>query len=215
MATILYRLPFPNPNRADGFGSTKGGRPHPHRGVDFPQAAGADITAIADGLVALVEHSEQLGWCVVLKHARTTAERIRGRKPVFSGYAHMSAKPTLHLGELILRGEKLGDVGVQGKNGSAATGSHLHLTMSHDVRGIFAGDAFDPLKFIEARLRPEGVQTAAVPVQPARVKTHTVRKGETLSEIAKANHVTWPYLAELNGLTDPDHVEVGQVLRIT
>jgi murein DD-endopeptidase MepM/ murein hydrolase activator NlpD len=212
MATILYRLPFPNPNRADGFGAVKG-RPHPHRGVDFPQPAGTPIPAIAAGTVALVEHSTELGWCVVVKHARTTAERIKGRKPVFSGYAHMSTNPGLTVGAAVRLGETIGHVGAAGKNGTAATGAHLHLTMSHDVRGIFAGDAFDPLRYIAAR--DGGEQAAAVPHPPARVKTYTVKKGDTLSRIASAHHVAWPMLAELNGLDNPDHIEVGQVLRLS
>lgn len=220
MAATLYQLPFPNPDRADGFGSTsyvEAGktvqRAHPHRGVDFAQPAGAPIHAIADGTIALVEQTAELGWTVVVRHERSTAERLRGLRPVFSGYCHMSTNPGLAVGHVVKRGAELGRVGVQGKNGSAASGPHLHLTMSHAVRGYYEGEAFDPLGFIEARLP----KPSAATVKPAaaRVKTHVVRKGDTLSGIAEAAGTTWQHLAELNGLRDPDLIVPGQVLRVT
>lgn len=220
MATTTYQLPFPNPDRADGFGSTSyldGGkrvkRAHPHRGVDFPQAAGTPIRAIADGTIALVEQTAELGWTVVVRHERTSSERLQGLKPVFSGYCHMSTNPGLAKGHAVQRGAELGRVGVQGKNGTQAAGEHLHLTMSHAVRGYYEGEVFDPLPFIEARV----AKPSAATVKPAaaRVKTHTVVKGEMLSTIAEANGTTWQHLAALNGLRNPDLIVPGQVLRIT
>ena len=45
--------------------------------------------------------------------------------------------------------------------------------------------------------------------------TYTVRPGDTLSRIAKAHGTTWQALAKLNGLADPNVIEVGQVLKVS
>jgi LysM repeat protein len=53
---------------------------------------------------------------------------------------------------------------------------------------------------------------------PPRVKTHTVKPGESLSGIAAkypAYKLTWQLLAEWNGVKDPDEIEVGQVLYLS
>lgn len=45
--------------------------------------------------------------------------------------------------------------------------------------------------------------------------TYTVVKGDTLSEIAQRYNTTYQKLAELNGISNPDYIVVGQVLRLT
>jgi LysM repeat protein len=53
---------------------------------------------------------------------------------------------------------------------------------------------------------PTGTNTAG---------SYTVVAGDTLSKIAARYGTTWQALAALNGLTNPNLLEVGQVLRIT
>jgi LysM repeat protein len=45
--------------------------------------------------------------------------------------------------------------------------------------------------------------------------TVKVRDGETLSEIAERNNISLATLMRINGIQDPDHVEVGQTLRLS
>ena len=45
-------------------------------------------------------------------------------------------------------------------------------------------------------------------------KTYTVKKGDTLSEIALANGTTVAKLVALNGIKNPDYIVVGQVLKL-
>ena len=45
--------------------------------------------------------------------------------------------------------------------------------------------------------------------------TYTVQKGDTLSKIAAANNTTVEKLVELNAISDPDYIIVGQVLTIS
>ncbi|MCS5698458.1 LysM peptidoglycan-binding domain-containing protein [Cyanobium sp. FGCU-52] len=45
--------------------------------------------------------------------------------------------------------------------------------------------------------------------------TVKVRSGETLSEIAERNGISLATLMKINGISDPDHVEVGQSLKLS
>ncbi|MCY1064964.1 M23 family metallopeptidase [Nannocystis sp. RBIL2] len=138
-AAVCYQLPFPNPNLADGWGSTCCGRTSPHRGVDFPQAAGTPIPAVADGVVALNQWSGCLGNVVVVQHA----------DGMFSGYSHMIAASPLGPGTAVTRGQQVGQVG---NTGSCSQGAHLHLTMAPAANGVFQGTTVDPHAYIIERL---------------------------------------------------------------
>jgi putative chitinase len=52
------------------------------------------------------------------------------------------------------------------------------------------------------------------PVYPGGGQTYTVRPGDTLSQIAKWYGVSVDYLRQLNGLSNPNFIYVGQVLII-
>ena len=54
--------------------------------------------------------------------------------------------------------------------------------------------------------------TASAPV--IATKTYTVLAGETLFSIARKLGVTSTALAELNGITNPNLIRVGQVLKV-
>lgn len=136
-ADVCYRLPFNNPNLADGWGSTCCGRTSPHRGVDFPQPAGTPIPAVADGVVRLKAVSGCLGNVVVIQHA----------DGMFSGYNHMQSASPLAVGASVSQSDIVGKVG---RTGTCATGPHLHLTMSPSVTGYTSGVTVDPYKYIEA-----------------------------------------------------------------
>ena len=46
------------------------------------------------------------------------------------------------------------------------------------------------------------------------IRTYTVKKGDTLSEIAAKFGTTYQAIAELNGISDPNLIYPGQVLKI-
>lgn len=60
------------------------------------------------------------------------------------------------------------------------------------------------------KLKVKGTASAA-----SSTKVHTVRSGESLSIIAGKYGTTWQALAKLNGLSNPDHIEVGQKIKIS
>lgn len=45
-------------------------------------------------------------------------------------------------------------------------------------------------------------------------KTHVVKKGETLFEIAQKNHTTVRALERLNKIDDPNKISIGQVIKL-
>jgi LysM repeat protein len=59
---------------------------------------------------------------------------------------------------------------------------------------------------------PVVTSTASAPVVAPR--TYTVLAGETLFSIARKLGVTSTALAELNGITNPNLIKVGQVLKV-
>ncbi|MCY3797283.1 MAG: LysM peptidoglycan-binding domain-containing protein [Chloroflexi bacterium] len=54
----------------------------------------------------------------------------------------------------------------------------------------------------------------AAPQQPAGETTHIVQRGESLAIIAAQYGTTYIVLAEMNGIANPDALNVGQVLRV-
>ncbi|MEZ4449593.1 MAG: M23 family metallopeptidase [Nannocystaceae bacterium] len=150
--STCYKLPFNNPNLADGWGSLCCGRTTPHRGVDFPQPSGTPIPAVADGVVRVKTWSSCLGNVVVLEHP----------DGMYSGYCHMVGESPLNMNESVSQGSTVGKVGT---TGTCSTGPHLHLTMSDHVDGWGYGTTVDPYKYIEnhktCNVPPKGTLEAA------------------------------------------------------
>ena len=103
-ASVCYRLPFSNPNLADGWGSTCCDRTNPHRGLDFPKPLGTAIPAVADGTVVVKTSTGCLGNVVVVRHA----------DGLYSGYSHMQAQSSLATGTSVTKGQTIGRVGSTG-----------------------------------------------------------------------------------------------------
>jgi LysM repeat protein len=58
------------------------------------------------------------------------------------------------------------------------------------------------------------IKTQALPLPVTQSRTYRVRAGDTLSEIARREHLTVAALVQANDIHDPDHLVVGQVLSI-
>jgi len=56
-------------------------------------------------------------------------------------------------------------------------------------------------------------EPTAAPIAPAEI-VYTVKKGDTLSKIAKAYNTTVAKLAEYNGISNPNKISVGQAIKI-
>lgn len=60
----------------------------------------------------------------------------------------------------------------------------------------------------------EIISVSSAPIQSPAVNTYTVRSGDTLSSIAAKFGTNYQALASLNGISNPNLIYVGQVLRV-
>lgn len=68
---------------------------------------------------------------------------------------------------------------------------------------------------VDAGAWPVKAKPAPSAARPASgAGTYSVRAGDTLARIAKAYGTTWQALAKLNALSDPNRLEIGQVLKV-
>ena len=108
--------------------------PEWHSGIDIGTLRTLDITAAAPGLVeaiGYVPHYEGYGE-VVLVDLGDGLEAL---------YAHLSWV-TVHQGEVVVTGQKLGNAGCTG----ICTGTHLHFELRE------RGEAFDPAPLLPATI---------------------------------------------------------------
>lgn len=74
--------------------------------------------------------------------------------------------------------------------------------------GWFTGGGSAPAK-------PTPAPAPAKPAPASPSGTYTVKKGDTLSAIAKRYGTTYQQLAKINGIPDPNKIYPGQVLKVT
>jgi hypothetical protein len=108
------------------YGTTQHGARDPHHGVEFVNASGTPVLAVADGQVVFAGNDHETmqglftdfyGNMIILEH------RIPGFEfPIYTLYGHLS-KVDAKLGRSVKAGEKIGAVGASG----SALGSHLHF----------------------------------------------------------------------------------------
>lgn len=199
MSATQWKLPFPTSAITSSFGV----RVHPitkqrrmHNGTDWGRNGGTPIPAVAAGEV--VDKGSNLAstgfghWV-----------KVKADDGMFYFAAHMVRPSHLARGQRVKLGTILGYVGRTG----AATGDHLHL----EVRESEMGGQVDPVAYIRAH------QSApSTPSQPS-AGTYTVRRGDTLSGIAKRLGTTWQALYAANRSTigsNPNRIFAGQVLRV-
>jgi murein DD-endopeptidase MepM/ murein hydrolase activator NlpD len=127
---------------ADGFGprvAPCNGCSSFHEGVDFDAGYGAEVHAIAAGVVVETGNpgSSALGVHVSIQHL------IDGQA-VTSVYGHMqTGSMHLKVGDIVTVGQVIGLVG----NTGASTGAHLHFEIH-----VGGGKAVDPLAWLRAKL---------------------------------------------------------------
>jgi len=87
----------------------------PHYGLDIAGPAGAPVVAPADGIVTLAQPLLLSGNTIILDHGHNLS----------STFMHLS-KISVQVGDVIKKGEKLGEIGETGR----ATGPHLDWRMN-------------------------------------------------------------------------------------
>ena len=185
-----------------------------HQGIDIGIPYGEPIYAAFDGIVRTTLPTKETGGygnLVVLRHANGLE----------TYYAHLSHY-IVNTNDIVQAGEILGYCGTSGHT----SGPHLHF----ETR--YMGQSFDPERifdFQEGTLRDttftlkkhyfsiyshqgqtdEESEVAAKQVPPKNI-THTVRKGDTLSGIAKKYGTTVSKICKLNGINSKTTLRIGQ-----
>lgn len=114
--------------------SSFGSRMHPmtgkkqfHRGVDIPGKLGAEVLAVADGVVTRSTKSGNYGWVIELDHGDSYTTL----------YSH-NRRNLVSEGETVVKGQPIAEIGSTGRS----TGPHVHFEVSKNKRHI------NPVKYL-------------------------------------------------------------------
>lgn len=194
-----------------------------HYGTDVKLYTGDPVYSVFDGMVRIAQYSSSYGYVVVVRH-------YNGLETIYAHFSKLLTKP----GMMVRAGDPIG----LGGNTGRSYGSHLHF----EVR--FKGIAFDATKIIDfdnSKLINDTIyidknyfdylkykknytptkskkgkkgktKKDAKPTKGA--KYYTVRKGDTLSNIAVKHGTTITKLCQLNGLRRNALIRPGQKIRV-
>ena len=180
-----------------------------HNGIDIKVYIGDTIRAAFDGKIRMVKYERRgYGKYVVIRHEN-------GLETV---YGHLS-KQLVKEDEYVKAGEPIG----LGGNTGRSTGSHLHFetrVLGQAINPAFLFDfekqdiVADSYMFYKKGVR-KGSSSSILMADSGdgSIKYHKVRKGDTLSAIAKKNGTSIDALCKLNRITRRTTLRPGQVLR--
>lgn len=191
-----------------------------HKGIDLAIKSNDTIYAAFDGKVRLTAYEARgYGNYVILRHPN-------GLETV---YGHLN-KPLVSPDQIVRAGDPIGLGGSTGRS----TGPHLHFEtrfMGYAINPSaifdFANQTthtdsylFDKKTYTKARnFAPQHNLAQAETENPYRAandarENYTVKKGDTLSSIAKAYGLSTTSLRKLNGMKRSDMIKIGQVLKL-
>ncbi len=173
-----------------------------HYGIDIDLERGDPVVSAFEGIVRVSRYHKQFGNVVVVRHSN-------GLETL---YGHLSSR-RVQAGDHLEAGDTLGLGGSTGRS----TGNHLHF----ETR--YLGQPIDPQLLFNVQ---EGeLKTSTLHVYPGlfaavakakaamRQGSYTVRRGDTLSSIARKHRTTVKSLCKLNRIRSGSTLRVGQRLR--
>lgn len=192
-------------NVTSGFGPRK---KRFHYGMDIDLETGDQVVAAFDGKVRIAKKSSSYGNVIVIRHSNGLE----------TYYAHLS-KINVEVDQNVYAGQAIG----LGGNTGRSRGSHLHFEVRYLGQPINPTEmiSFDDRKLISDTFclskrtfnYYDDVYKMAQAHNNARHKVHIVKKGETLSSIAKKYGTSVKTLAQKNKLKVKTTLRPGQKLR--
>ena len=173
-----------------------------HYGLDLKLDRGDTVVSAFEGVVRVSRFHRQFGNVVVIRHAN-------GLETL---YGHLSQR-LVESGDHVEAGQVLGLGGSTGRS----TGDHLHF----ETR--YRGQPIDPqllfnvedgeLRTSMLSVHPGMFSTAKPHPAKSTVRTHIVRRGDTLFSIARKHGITVRDLCRRNRISARSSLRVGQRLR--
>jgi murein DD-endopeptidase MepM/ murein hydrolase activator NlpD len=194
-----HSLPCPG-HVTSGFGPRKG---RMHYGVDLDLETGDPVKSAFDGMVRISKFNRTFGHVVVVRH-------FNGLETL---YAHLSER-LVEPGQEIHAGDVLG----LGGNTGRSYGSHLHFEVRFLEQPIDPRLVFDIEKgTLKARHfdihKGTFAAIAAAKAEAQARKYHVVRRGDTLSGIARRYGTKVSTLCRLNGMKQTAVLPLGKRIR--
>jgi len=177
-----------------------------HYGMDIDLETGDQVVAAFDGKVRIAKKSSSYGNVIVIRHANGLE----------TYYAHLS-KINVEIDQDVFAGQSIG----LGGNTGRSRGSHLHF----EVR--YLGQPINPTEMISFNDRKLISDTFClskntfkyyddvykIAHSKAKHKVYVVRKGDTLSSIAKKYGISVKSLAQKNKLKTKSTLRPGQKIK--
>ncbi|MDG5815229.1 M23 family metallopeptidase [Chitinispirillales bacterium ANBcel5] len=172
-----------------------------HFGTDINLNTGDSVHNVLDGKVRVIQNDRSgYGKVIVVRHHS-------GLETVYAHLSRILVRPN----ERVSAGDVIGLGGSTGR----VTGPHLHF----ETR--YYGEPFDPAKMIDFdnfELKNDSLvltrEDFEYLTELRSTVWHTVRRGETLSAIARRYRTSVSALCRLNGISSSSIIRVGQRLKV-
>jgi murein DD-endopeptidase MepM/ murein hydrolase activator NlpD len=175
-----------------------------HYGVDLKLQEGDPVHCAFEGMVRISRYHPQFGNVVVVRHAN-------GLETLYGHLSELRAEA----GDAVEAGQVIG----LGGNTGRSTGPHLHFETRYLGRPIDPQLLFDltegTLRSTTLRVHPGLFTVPAKSTAAGRSpRWHVVRRGDTLSAIARRYRTTVPALCKVNRIGRSSTLRPGQRLKI-
>jgi len=179
-----------------------------HNGIDFAVPTGTPVYAAEAGTIYFEGYGAKSAWmgsisgiCCIINHGK-----------LYTGYAHLK-DTVVNKGQKVKRGQLIGHADSTG----ISTGPHLHFEVIGKPPAWNNGYA---ARVVPPVLTPYGtvvntVKKAVATVVAVIPRYYKVRRGDTMSKIAKAYGLSLSALARLNPkIKNLNLIYVNQVIRV-
>lgn len=193
-----------------------------HRGIDIDLVTGDNVRSVLPGKVRFVGYSKGHGKTVVIRHANE----------IETVYAHLSAY-TVKENDQIVEGQIIG----LGGNTGNSRGSHLHLEVRYKgvcihPEYVFNFDGSGTINaqelwvtngwksprlhssYRQSKIEELPTEEDAIAYQKNEPKYHRVRRGDTLSQLARSYSLRLSEICSLNSISKSSVLRIGQMIQI-
>ncbi|MEO8067626.1 MAG: M23 family metallopeptidase [Flavobacteriales bacterium] len=181
------------------FGSRHG---RMHYGVDLDLVTGDPVVAAFEGMVRIARAHRTYGNVVVIRHAN-------GLETLYAHLSRIDVAP----GAMVEAGDPIGLGGSTGRS----TGDHLHFEVRYlgqpiDPQRLF--DVQDGSLYSEAFTLHKGLFSGLGKSVKPTGQYHVVRRGDTLSAIARRSGTSVKTLCRLNRISTRTTLRIGRKLKL-